>query len=1140
MNNILKMSNHRLGAILLTVLLSMISHAVMAQGTRISGTVSDEMGPVMMANVVERDGNNRIINATTTDFNGNFALAIKSPKNKLVISYVGNKTVTLPLNGKQKVFKVFMESETQLQEVVVKAVKKTEVGGLNIPVKEMTVATQTFNMEDVEGLAFTSADEALQGEIAGLDIVSNSGNLGAGTQMRLRGVTTINGDANPLIVVDDKIFDNPDESFDFANASEEQYAALLSVNVDDIAKIDVLKDAAATAVWGAYGANGVIQITTKRGVRGKTKVNFSYKFTGTWMPNGYKLLNGDDYTMMIKEALYNPSQSSTATTSIDEINYNKSWAEYENWNNNTDWVKEVSDFGQLHNFNFNITGGGEKATFRISGSYDHQTGSIIKQKLDRLTTSLVLDYDVSDRIRFSTKFPLTYTNNEQNFADLLAIAQTIWPNMAVYRQDQYGNDTDEFYRPDIRTSNFITTYKQKVQGVTYTLTNPNPVAIAHKAWKKESTIRITPDFLLKYELLGKDPDKHRLTLSADVDFDIYANSSPIWYPAELCQINNNGTGWQATLYNYSSSSESNRFKIGAEGKLTFTPHFNNEDWSASALLRYQMHKTKYNSQNNALFGLPSGITSPTVAGGMNSGDMKNSTSRSADENILFNAHASYKSIYNLGVSVRMDGNSKFGPSHKWATFPGLSARYNISDEKFVRSWLPEVISLFGIRASWGINGRAPTDDYLYFNKYNTSAGYYGNGTNVVQYGSVDGMKLDDLRWEKTTSVNIGANLNFFDDKLTVDFDYYRKNTSDLLMKDVGIPSTTGYSSLSWYNVGKMTNNGWELNISGRDFIKIGKKFSISASFNIAQNVNNIKSMDERVLSAINTEWDFSSRGTYLNRIQENNPLGSIYGYRYKGVYQYTYSYLENMKKENNWTADEYRNWINGQLAEGKTFPVVTDANGQVVMNNQGSPQRMVYYYNDGTPTYEFNGGDAIYEDVNHDGQIDKYDIVYLGNSMPKFNGGFSLTLKYGRWKLVARFSYRYGNKIVNAARMNLEKMYTGANQTATVNYRWRKDGDVTPIPRALYSTGYNWQGSSRYVEDGSFLRFQNLQISYSFPQKPLKKIGLSSLALYFSLNNIYCWTKYSGVDPEVAIGRTTRRLHVRNSLQPQLMSDSKN
>jgi hypothetical protein len=225
-----------------------------------------------------------------------------------------------------------------------------------------------------------------------------------------------------------------------------------------------------------------------------------------------------------------------------------------------------------------------------------------------------------------------------------------------------------------------------------------------------------------------------------------------------------------------------------------------------------------------------------------------------------------------------------------------------------------------------------------------------------------------------------------------------------------------------------------------------------------------------------------------------------------------------MKKENNWDADQYRNWINSQLAEGKTFPVVTDANGQVVMNNQGSPQRMAYYYNEGASTYEFNGGDAIYEDINHDGQIDKYDIVYLGNSMPKFNGGFSITLKYGKWKLIARFSYRYGNKIVNAARMNLENMYTTNNQTATVNYRWRKDGDVTPIPRALYNVGYNWQGSSRYVEDGSFLRFQNLQLSYSFPQKTVKKLGMSSLALYFSVNNIYCWTKYSGVDPEVSIG----------------------
>ena len=1119
MNHISSIAKIR--ALLLTVLMTICSNAALAQGIRISGTVTDDFGPVMMANVVERDGNNRILNATTTDFNGNFTMSIKSPKNKLEISYVGLEKHSETI-GNKKVFKIFMQSKTQLQEVVVKAQKKTEIGGLNIPVREMSVATQTFNMEDVEGLSFTSADEALQGEIAGLDIVANSGNLGAGTQMRLRGVTTINGDANPLIVVDDKIFDNPDENFDFQSATEEQYASLLSVNVDDIAKIDVLKDAAATAIWGAYGANGVIQITTKRGVRGKTKVNFSYKFTGTWMPKGYNLLNGDDYTMMMKEELYNPTQASTSTTNIAELNYDRSWAEYENWNNNTDWVKEVSQFGILQNFNLNLTGGGEKARFRISGSWDHQTGTIIEQRLDRLTTRLVLDYDVSDRIRFSTNFALTYTNNDKNYADLLGIAQKLAPNMAVYRQDAYGNDTGDFYivnpSGDPYSGNFSS---NKLSDV---LSLGNPVAIAKNAWKKESTYRITPDFTLKYELLGKEADQHKLTLSADVDFDIYANSSPVWYPASILSGSNNGLGYTSNTYNQATSAESNRFKIGAEGKLTFIPYLG-EDWNVSALVRYQMHTSKSNAQGNVTYELPAGITSPNVMGAFK--EFSSSTGRAADENILFNAHGAYKGRYILGFSMRMDGNSKFGPAHKWAAFPGVSARYNISDEKFIRSWMPEVVHTIGIRASYGINGRAPTTDYLYYNKYETSAGYYGQTGNMAQTGSVDGMKLDDLRWEKTTSINIGGNLGLFDDKLNIEFDYYRKNTSDLLMQSVKIPYTTGYSALSWYNVGKMTNNGWELNISGKDFIKIGKKFSISASFNIAQNVNNIKEMDARVLDAINSEWSASSRGIYLNRIQEGNPLGSIYGLRYKGVYQYSYTYLENYRKEQElaysaqgkvYTTDMYKQWINSQLAEGKTFPIVTDANGNVVMTNSGSPQRMVYNYENGSATYTFQGGDAIYEDINNDGQINALDVVYLGNAMPKVNGGFSLTFKYGRWKLVARFNYRAGNKICNLARMNLENMYTANNQAATVNYRWRKDGDETPIPRALYGTGYNWNGSSRYVEDGSFLRFQNLQLSYSFPQKTCKKLGMSNLALYFSMNNLYCWTKYSGVDPEVSVG----------------------
>lgn len=1093
---------------LMTAMVGLTAQAVMAQGQRIAGTITDSFGGVMGANVVELDANNRIVTAVVTDMNGNFSMAIKNPKNKLRVSYVGYSTVTMPIGSRTK-FNVPMASKTTVKEVTVTSKRRSNSGGLSIPKREMSVATQTMDMSSVEGLSFTSADEALQGEIAGLDIVANSGNLGAGTTMRLRGVTTINGDANPLIVVDDKIFDNPDEDFDFQNANEEQYASLLSVNVEDIANIQVLKDAAATAVWGSRGANGVICITTKRGARGPVRVNFSYKLKGAWQPKGYKLLNGDEYTMLMKEEFYNPKQSSSVTANIAEINYDQSWSEYQNWNNNTDWVDAVTQFGPQHNYNLNLSGGGEKATFRISASYDNQTGSIIKQKLQRFTTRLVLDYTVSDRIRFSTNFALTYTDNLKNYDNLLSIAQQLAPNMSIYRQDGLGNSTEDYYIANPLGNPYSGAYTSTELKDVRDL--GNPVAIANQAWSKEKTYRITPDFTLRYELLGTGEGQHRLTFEGRVDFDIYANSKPTWYPASL--TSNTIT---SDNYNVSTNEESNKTQIGARTKLTYTPYFKNQDWSATMLAQYEMHTSKSNKQNSSIGNLPNGITAPTVDAYLKA--MSSSAGKSNDQSMMFNAHAAYKGRYILGFSLRADGNSKFGPKNKWGYFPGVSARYNISDEKFMK-WSEKFISMLAVRGSWGITGKAPSKDNLFFSTYTPASGNYGQTGSLQQTTKLDGIRLDDLRWEKTKSINIGFNLGLFNDKLEVDFDYYYKTTSDLLMQNVGIPSSAGFSTLSYANVGEMTNEGWELNFNARRFIKVGK-FSVDASFNIAQNYNEIAKMDESVLNSINSEWSASSRGSYLNRIQVGNPMGSIYGYRYKGVYQYTYEYLQNLRKENGWSDAAYETEINNRLAQGQTFPVVVDANGKVVMSGQAGsrqPQRMVYNYDNGSSTYQFQGGDAIYEDVNHDGQINALDVVYLGNSMPKLNGGFNFTFRYGNFSLKTRFMYRFGNKVVNLARMNLEKMYGTANQSATVNYRWRKDGDVTPMPRAMYNTGYNWQGSDRYVEDGSFVRFQNLQLSYTFPKKMIKKIGLNNLQFYFSMDNLYCWTKYSGVDPEVTI-----------------------
>lgn len=1103
--------------VLLTLLFCVLAQIGMAQSRVISGTVEDSMGPIMLANVTERDANNRIVSAVQTDMMGNFSMEIKSPKNKLVISYVGSKTKTITI-GDQTTFAIKLEDEkTTLTEVTVRG-RRTSSGGLNIPKKEMTVSQQTFNLSEVEGMAFTSADEALQGEIAGLDIVSNSGNLGAGTTMRLRGVTTINGNAEPLIVVDDKIFDNPDETFDFTNANEEEYASLLSVNVEDIAKIDVLKDAAATAVWGSKGANGVIMITTKRGSRGKPRVNFSYKFTGTWQPKGYDLLNGDDYTMLMKEEYYNPNQSNTATANIREINYDKSWADYENWNNNTDWVDAVTKFGAMHSWNLNITGGGQKAQFRISGGYDRQTGSIIQQKLDRLSTRLVLDYNVSDRIRFSTNFALTYTDNLQNYAKLLDIAQKMAPNMAIYRQTSDGMDTNDFYIMSPQgTLNGNTPYTGNYSS--YELRSirslGNPIAYSELAWKKDQTYRITPDFQIKYELLGTGSDQHRLTFNGRVDFDIYARSVPAYCAAGVSTMR-----WADDFgYNTSENSESNRLKIGARAEFIFTPYFKNQDLSLTMLGRYEMSTQHSTSQFVRQFLLPDGITSSTSTGAIPYSDKVNGlssgNSKANSQNFIFNTHFSYKGMYNIGFSLRADGDSKFGPKQKWAYFPGVSLRYNISDEKFFEP-MRKMVSMLGLRASWGIVGKAPDADYLFYNTYKTSGNYFGEQAAVM-----DGLKLDDLRWEKTTSYNLGFNLGFLNDIIEVDFDYYHKDTKDLLQKDVAIPSTTGYAKLAYQNVGSMTNEGWEINVNAKKFIKVGK-FSVSAGVNLAQNYNEITEMDQRVLDAINSDWTATSRGTYQNRIQVGNPLGSIYGYRYKGVYQYTYDYLTNLRTEKGWTTDQFESNINQMLAEGKTMPVVVGADGKVIMQANGLPQRMVYNFNDGSSTYQFQGGDAIYEDINHDGQINSLDIVYLGNCMPKISGGFNFTFQYGQWSLKTRFMFRAGNKVINMARRDLENMSTAYNQCSTVNYRWRKDGDVTMIPRAIFvyndNSAYNYQGSDRFVEDGSFLRFQNLQIGYTFPKKELKKWGLNQLQFYVTMNNLFCWTKYSGVDPEISTG----------------------
>lgn len=1082
---------------------------IAAQGQRVSGTVSDEFGPVIGCNVIEKDANNRNVNATVTDVNGNFQLTVKNPKHKLVVTFVGYKPYSKVI-GSQTNFEIQLKDENQIEAVTVVAKQRFRGDGLSIPKNELSVATQTLNMNKVDGLAFTSADEALQGQIAGLDIVANSGNLGAGTTMRMRGVTTINGSSEPLIVVNGNIMDVPGaENTDWSTATEETYSSLLSINVNDIESIDILKDAAATAIWGARGANGVISIKTKRGKRGKIRINYNFQLQGTWQPDGYNLLTGDEYTMLMKEELYNPTQNPSATTNINELNYNKSWAEYNNWNDNTDWVDAVRKMGWNQTHGITISGGGEKATFRISANYDHQLGTIIKQQLDRFSTRLSLDYYVSDRIKFSTEFPLTYTKNQKNYGNnILGKALQMAPNMSIYREDANGFDTNEYYimLPEGKVGAGSTVSGTSSEQLKSVRGIGNPVAIANLAYDNETTYRINPEFKLNYYLMGTEERKTRLDYEGSVYLDVYSKSNPTWYPGSLSTA-----GWEDSGYNRYAMDDYNSLAFTTRHQLIFTPWLGN-DLAWTMLGRWEMTKGNGYGQNVTENQLPNGVSSPTVPAYLRNMSTSNGEWRGMSG--VFSTHVSYKTRYNADFTVRADGTTKFGKNNKWGYFPGVSVRWNISDEPWMR-WSRNVLSMLAVRPSWGVNGKAPSSEYLQYAKY-VAGSIYGNGNTTQTATKVDGLQLVDLKWEKTTSWNLGANLGLFDDKLEADFNYYYKKTNDLLNSGVSIASQTGFARLAWKNIGSMENKGWELNIQGNRFIKAGK-FSMSASFNVAQNFNKITEMDPTVLDGINEDWTADSRGKYFKRIQVGNALGSIFGLRAHGVYQYTYDYLTNLRRQNNWSNSQLVDYINNEfLPSGKTAPVALNREGKVITGSDGSPLRMTYNSSNGSETYKFDGGDVIYEDVNKDGTINSLDMVYLGNSNPKFSGGFGFTFNYGDWSLRTNFVFRTGFKVVNFARMGLEKMYDTTNQSSAVNWRWRKNGDQTEIPRALYNYGYNWLGSDRYVEDASFLRFSYVSLSYNVPKTFLKQFGLNQMRFDLSGQNIFVWSKYSGTDPEHA------------------------
>jgi len=1052
--------------------------------TTVRGKVTDskDKQTIIGASVVEVDKDRRTVNGVSTDIDGNYVLRISNPNNKIMVSFIGYNTQReISINGRTIINIQLVPSTNNLDDVTVVARRKTNNGtGMNVDDRDRTTAVATIDAKVLEEMQAGSIDQALQGRLSGVDIAATSGDPGAGMSIKIRGTSSLNGATEPLIVVDGMPYETSvPEGFNFATADDQGYAQLLNIAPSDIKDISVLKDAAATALWGSRGSNGVLIINTKRGSIGKPQISYTFKGSLSQQPSAIPMLTGDQYSMLIPEEFMNRNGVPLNTQTVKEFQYDPQdlyW--YKNYSNNTDWISAVSRTGNLQDHNISISGGGEKARYFASLGYFGQQGTTIGTDLSRITTRINLDYNVSNRLRFRTDIAYTHVLNNQLYSNVRDVAYSKMPNMGIMEYNDYGLLTPNYFSPASNIQGyFYFDDKNAIKG-TY-----NPVAMAMAATNRSLGDRIIPHFNLQYDIV-----KDLLMATTDVVFDINTQKTSTFLP----QIAT-GRPFTEITVNRATDLDYDVFNVGTKTNLLFTPHLNDKH-KLQALMSFQTADNRYVNQNVMNANTASSLfQDPSIPGRTQNDQIKLGSVQTQYRTVagLVNANYGFLDRYFISGSLRLDGNSRFGENNRFGLFPSLSTRYRISGERFMQRF--KFIDDLSFRFSYAQSGNAPKKDYTFYNTYgNFDWSYMGISGVYTQ-----NMELTNLKWETVHGVNYGLSFALFNSRVVGDAEIYRNRTKDLFLPGLRLATYTGFDAVDM-NIGTMDNQGWEFNINTQ--VVKSKKWRVDFSFNIAQNQNMIREISP--LYPTENKAKINENGKFKQFLQVNNPFGSFYGFKFQGVYK------------------------------DREETVATDKNGAPILNPNGDKVYMRFNYP--ATDYIFQPGDAKYEDINHDGTIDYKDIVYLGNSNPKFTGGFGPSITFnGNIKLSAFFSYRTGYQLINGTKMNTTNMYGYGNQSTAVLRRWRNEGDVTDVPRALYGSGYNWLGSSRYVEDGSYLKWRTVTLRYDFDKQFLKRVKLNALSIYGTGENLITFTKYLGQDPEVGTKITDAfSIAIDNSMTP--------
>lgn len=1020
-------------------LLSFTLAAVYAQNIQIKGTVvsGTDNEPLPGVNVVVK-GNTST--GTITDFNGTFTLS--APADAILsISYIGFKSQEIAVKGHKDIKIVLQEDSETLDEVVV----------VGYGVQKKSVVTASIAKVSADDLASTAPvrmDNALKGLASGVTVTSSSGQPGAAAQIRVRGVGTIrteNGAADPLYIVDGMPLEG----------------GLDYLNPNDIASIEVLKDAASGAVYGARAANGVILVTTKTGKIGKTKVtyDFSYGWQSAWKKRD--VLNASEYALMINEGAIN---AGIAPKFSDPYSYGQG----------TNWQDEVfNNNAPMMNHQVSVSGASEKVNYLFSLGFYTQDGIVggnfDRSNYERLTLRSNTQYTLFDESKernwlnsLKVTSNLSYariksTNLDDNstWGTPLGSALALSPILNVYDEteeaikaqfDKYGTTAE--YTPvyDPRNGKLFS-----IPGEFGEMSNP--IAKLSLPGDKHWSHKFVANFSAELQLW--DNLKFKTSYGADLSFWGYDSYRPLYYlrsgesstQSSAYSRKEDGTVWQlenVLMYDKSIDKHSFSVLLGQSAKKS----------SGSYL---------YGSRNNITNYSRPYIDASTGLAANADRDAAGAPSVDATlASIFARASYNYDERYMLQVTVRRDGSSRFGPNNHYAVFPSFSLGWNLTNEKFMNK-RPNWLTTTKIRLSWGKNGNENIGNFKY--TVLTSPGnnaIFGSSENVINGVKASGLANPDLKWEESEQLDFGLDFGFFNNALTFTADYYKKKTNGMLM-EMNIPFYVGEAKPIG-NVGKMENSGIEL--------EAAYKFRVSDwNFRVSANASYLK--NKLIEYGNESGWEnldsFQGTGD-ISRAENGKPFPFFYGYKTAGIFQNT---------------DEVKAYKNdkGELLQPTAVP-----------------------------------GDVRFVDVDGNGIIDANDRTDIGKGMPDWTFGFNLGVSWKNFDLNMMWQGTAGNDIYDATRRT---DIATSNLPSWMLNRWTGEGTSNRIPRFVQGDNVNWQSSDLYVYDGSYLRLKNIQLGYTLPAALTQKVFISSLRFYVAAENLFTFTKYHGFDPEISSGGTS-------------------